>query len=673
MVGGKLTIIALVTILLIISLNKVSAIENSVPDGFENAKSFEGNNIEISPNELLNLEIQEIIEPKRPYVLDFISEDLVPTVKIDSKIEAKKQEFLLNKLNPTTNLSLNNYTYGFIMINGRITKEKLQSIQNTGIEILGFHSAHTYTSKIPFDNIDALNNIAFVRWIGYSTLKQKLDPHLFEFMEVENDQITLNQNLSKQLVDVSVFLFEEDNATQVLKEKGGKNLFVYNESGHFGKTLEQIGAKVIDYDMELKGYRVIVTPEVLKEIIKLDFILFVEKNRMGKAALDESVPSIGGDYLQNFYNGTGVSVGIVDSGYSQAHDDLPNAPYGIDYISTDPFTDTNGHGTHVAGILLGRGTANNKYKGVANGVTDIQIAKIIEDDDSYNDTNLRSAMDWMATSPVADIVSLSLGEHGSLGYNGSDQTSAKADNKVYNDGQIYIAVAGNTGSISKSIWIPGVAKNVITVGSIRDFGIETDDIESSSSRGPTGDGRYKPDVVAPGCNIDAAKSQNNSGYTTKCGTSMAVPHVSGLIATLLQHYPEFKNDAQRAARVKALLTATALAHGGNPSNNGNTYGMGKVDAYLSHYNRNNTNGWYWGTVACNVTSTGCCGGNITIPSGASRLVVTLVWHEPASAPGSGAVVLNDVDLIVDKDANEASCGSGEYFSNSAIDNKENVE
>lgn len=672
MVSEKVSIVALIIILLSISFSKVSAIENNISDGFENAKSFEGSNIELSPNELLNLEIQEIINPKKPYVLDFISEDLIPTQKIDSRIEAKRQEFLLNQLNPIVDLSLKNYTYGFVMINGRITKEKLQNVKDAGIDLLNFHSAHTYTAKIPFDSIDALNNMAFVRWFGYSTLKQKLDPHLFEFITINNEQIILNQNLSKVSVDVSIFLFEEDNATQVLKEIGGKSMSVYNNSGYFGRILEQNGAQIIDYDSELKSYRVIATPEVIKEIIKLDFVIFIEKNRKGTVALDESAPSIGADYLRNSFDGTGISVGIVDSGYENAHEDLPDATYGIDYIGSDPYTDTSGHGTHVAGILFGRGTANSKYKGVASGVTNISIAKIITSSDGYEEVNLRSAMDWMASSPVTEIVSLSLGNFSSVGFNGSDQTSAKLDNKVYNDGEVYIAVAGNTGSLSKTIWIPGVAKNAITVGSIRDFGLATDDIEDSSSRGPTGEGRYKPDVVAPGCNINSANYQNNSGYTIKCGTSMAVPHVSGLIATLLQHYSDFKNDQQKAARVKALLTATALAHGGNPSNNGNAYGMGKVDAYLSHYNRNNTNGWYWGTVACNVTSTGCCGYNITVPSGASRLVVTLVWHEPASAPGSGAVVLNDVDLIVDKDANEASCGSGEYFSNSAIDNKENV-
>ncbi len=679
MVGGKVVFI-IVAFILIISFSKVSAIENDIADGFENGKSVEGNNIELSPNELLNLEIQEIINPKKPYVLDFISEDLIPTQKIDNKLEAKKQEFLLNKLNPIVNLSLKNYTYGFIMINGRITKEKLQNVKEAGIELLNFHSAHTYTAKIPFDRIDALNNIAFVRWIGYSTLKQKLDSHLFEFLEVNNDEIILNQNRSKDLVDVSVFLFEKDNATQVLKEIGGKSVSVYNNSGHFGEILEQNGAAIIDYDSELKSYRIITTPEILKEIIKLDFIIFIEKNRKGKTMLDESTPAIGADYIRSSYNGNGISVGTIDSGYESDHDDLPVATYGIDYVGSDPYTDTTGHGTYVAGILLGRGTANSKYKGVANGVTNISIAKIVQSDSTYEEVNLRSAMDWMASSPTTEIVSVSLGNHTDVAFNGSDQTSAKLDNKVYNDNEIYIVSAGNVG-VTYTIGIPGVAKNAITVGAVTDFGTNTDNIwdgvGEGSSRGPTGEGRYKPDVVAPGCNIDSTNYQNNNSYgpppnTPTCGTSWAAPHVSGLIATLLQHYSDFKNDQQKAARVKALLTATALAHGGNPSNNGNTYGMGKVDAYLSHYNRNNTNGWYWGTIACNVTSTGCCGGNITVPSGASRLVVTLVWHEPASAPGSGAVVLNDVDLIVDKDGNEASCGSGEYFSNSAIDNKENV-
>ena len=115
-----------------------------------------------------------------------------------------------------------------------------------------------------------------------------------------------------------------------------------------------------------------------------------------------------------------------------------------------------------------------------------------------------------------------------------------------------VAAAGNSGPAPETIVAPGDARKVITVGSIGD----DHDLSDFSSRGPVGnfwDSYLKPEVVAPGEDVIAPDANTGNGYTSKSGTSMATPHVSGAAALL---------DAQsggglNAAQLKAKLQQTA--------------------------------------------------------------------------------------------------------------------
>ena len=85
------------------------------------------------------------------------------------------------------------------------------------------------------------------------------------------------------------------------------------------------------------------------------------------------------------------------------------------------------------------------------------------------------------------------------------------------------------------------------------------DIAIGSSRGPTGDGRMKPNLVAPGQQVTSARADIDATnkYKDDFGTSMAAPHVTGLAATLMEHYPAFQYNP---ALVRAHLMSTAIAH-----------------------------------------------------------------------------------------------------------------
>jgi len=142
---------------------------------------------------------------------------------------------------------------------------------------------------------------------------------------------------------------------------------------------------------------------------------------------------------------------------------------------------------------------------------------------------------------------------------------------------VVVAAAGNLGYQSFttkegafesyaafSITDPGNADGVITVGSTHRFLPHTYGVSFFSSRGPTGDGRLKPDLVAPGERIHAPFRDNKWGDLD--GTSMAAPHVSGAAAMLLARYPEF---IQQPRKIKRILCETATDLGREKSFQGN--------------------------------------------------------------------------------------------------------
>lgn len=280
------------------------------------------------------------------------------------------------------------------------------------------------------------------------------------------------------------------------------------------------------------------------------------------------------DGSETTYSKNDVVVAVIDTGIYTGHSDLDGGKVIAwkDWVNnrTTPYDD-NGHGSHCAGIIAGTGEGNATYKGVAPGAALIGL-KVLDSAGSGSMSNVDAAVDWCITNKATyniRVISMSLGTSGSS--NGSDSTSLLV-NKAYDNNIAVCVAAGNAGPAKYTVGSPGAAAKAITVGAMADPGEKGFYLAYFSSRGPTADGRTKPDVAAPGYNITSVMANSSASYTTMSGTSMATPFTAGTAALMVDAYPSIT-----AATIKSTLTNTVVGWG--PSGQDIDYGYGRLQTY----------------------------------------------------------------------------------------------
>jgi len=295
-----------------------------------------------------------------------------------------------------------------------------------------------------------------------------------------------------------------------------------------------------------------------------------------KIILDEPVPmllenrgvawgveKIKAPEVWKYHTGKGVTVAVIDTGVN-VHPDLENrVKDGKNYIdATKPPRDDHYHGTHCAGSVAGNGKMGTQT-GVAPDAT-IYAIKVLGADGSGQWSNLWNAI--QDSIGKAKVLSMSLGGTASEDIRTRLQASCK---NAIDAGVIPVIAAGNSGPSAKTVGSPGDVVEVITIGATD----SSDKIASFSSRGPvvwSGKEYIKPDVSAPGVNVVSCNN-TSSGYKTLSGTSMATPHVAGLVALMVQAKPNLSTE-----QAKSILEQTATDLG-TPGKD-NVFGAGRVNA-----------------------------------------------------------------------------------------------
>jgi len=290
-------------------------------------------------------------------------------------------------------------------------------------------------------------------------------------------------------------------------------------------------------------------------------------------------------------NGSGVVVAVLDSGIDKNHPDLAGKVVGeVNFVDTERTTDDLlGHGTAVAGLIAGSGTASGgEYMGAAPGASLLNV-RVIDSQGSGQISDIIAGIDW-AVENDADVLTMSLG---GLNLGESNPPISMAADNAMDAGTVVCVAAGNLDErllllmlVASSVSLggiesPGDGVKVITVGAT-----DCDDrIADFSGSGPLRDGRYKPTLVAPGVNVVSTVPPNldiegkiNNYYTGASGTSLSTPVVAGVAALLIQAEPDLT-----PAGVKAALTRGALKLSNTQDEEYEAYyqGAGLLDAERS--------------------------------------------------------------------------------------------
>ena len=386
--------------------------------------------------------------------------------------------------------------------------------------------------------------------------------------------------------------------------------------------LQQLGVKLRHRSKWLNAISVEVDLALIREIRALPYVtkiapvrklirpeVFEQENQVFERSAGEPVPDLSagrGDpdfygpsypYLNEIgvvavhdsgYSGAGVLVGMLDTGFYKEHeafDSLTVASewdfiFGDGETQNEPEDDEaqDEHGT-ITWSIIG-GFSPGSLIGPAYGASYV-LAKTedITSETPLEEDNYVAALEWMDSLGV-DLTSSSLSyrwfddpgdDYGWEDLDGNTATTTIAVDIAASRGILCVTSAGNYGPDPGSLGTPADADSVISVGGIDEEGV----VLWFSSRGPTFDGRTKPEVLARGVDVYCAFHSSPSSYTYAAGTSVSCPLVAGSAALVMEAHPDWS-----AMQVRAALMWTAH-RAANPDNE---WGWGLIDVHSAIYN-----------------------------------------------------------------------------------------
>jgi len=603
--------------------------------------------------------------------------------------------------------------YAFAVFGKRITPERILELEARGVRFLGYHPHNAMKIAIDASGLAGLLAHDAVRWVGLAQPWQKVHSDL---------AVRASRAMSGELFDVAINVFESDLGPQSIEEsigatvagRAGQETRVeggvsrWQARGWQESALRDLGIEACSYVPSIHAFRARVTAEQIAALVQRDFVQFVERVPEVTTAHDNSTPLVSSDFVRATYDGgwSGEAIaGQIDTGLDWSHFALNHAYYvGWSQDGSHPFQVTAGHGTHVGGTILGQPpAANDQFRGNAPGLggslsrafRNFKVQTDADGDwtgyscssiDSWFSTMRNSWTDGVTTAPKPHVINNSWGScsgmpsgdgdctGGDKAWVGSESCSRQVDEEVWNGNQVYVFAAHNHGPNTGTVSMEGSAKNALTVGNVVPYNSDSvglpGNVWGNSSRGPTGDGRWKPNIAAPGVRIWSATANTNDDYFAGTGTSMASPHVTGIVAQMVDRHSFLR---YQPARIASLVMATAstkddVALTGPGDAHLDDYGAGRIEAYRANYT-DSQHGWLnWGWTQSQSVG---AEDEFVVPSGCTRIVVAMHYIEPAASSGASKALINDFDLYIDRPPLTAGTNTGEYTAQqSSVNNTE---
>jgi serine protease AprX len=626
--------------------------------------------------------------------------------------------------------------YILVQTDGPLSSEQTAQLSALGVEIQEYVPDNTYMCRYKPSDLDAIRALPFVVWADVYLRGFKVPPALRPAAPDATASVlpaSVPRSPSRKLREVDVVLHGDvDPRTDRVREQ----------------IAAAAGLDPGDLQTGRRKVRLTVQEGQLEGLAAIDEVRHLEEVPKRQLFNNAARPILNADVVVNgtSYQGEDEVVAVADTGFDRglASDVHPAFVgrvarlYALGRTSPAQANDPDGHGTHVAGSVLGDGNSGSMggaIQGTAPRATLVLQSTLdsggglggipldLHDlfEPPYDDDAARvHTNSWGAVTP-------------GLPY---DSSALEIDDVVWNRQDLVICfAAGNDGSDGNrngvvdpgSIGSQSAAKNCITVGASegdREFphtygdywpsdfpadpissdhqADDPDGLVAFSSRGPTKEGRIKPDVVAPGTCIlstlsravanpsDVFGTSSDSLFFFSSGTSMATPLVAGCAAVLRETLVRNGVANPSAALVKALLINGAVELSGQyspteagPSPNSNS-GFGRVDLAGSVIIPGSDPNAGFGeggplhegdedkiTVEIPERSPHAmqrgAGSTTPAPTGAGvRFKITLVWSDPP-----GAALQNDLDLIV-----RAANGDerhGNMGTSAGFDRQNNVE
>lgn len=572
---------------------------------------------------------------------------------------------------------MRNTEYAILQLrDAKTSAEAKAELERLGVKFFGYLPDNAYQVHLSPSTRRAVAANANVRWIGDYEAGFKVHPRLWP-------------SQSENILTIRVVAFPDNSVSKTVEllKRATPGLVVT-------KTLDDAYAHFVELAIPAGT-----ADDFIRKAAAIEGVAWIEPNDgmqfhniHSSGVIQGNKDSDAGRTLfAHSITGTGQIVAVADSGLD---DDMCffHTLNGVDAITdaTIATTDVPGplfpqnkvigywvqedadaydfgdfHGTHTSGTVAGDNPAHASSPtdgGVDVGDGMAPNAQILFQDLGSEDDQLRGgdpyAMFLQALRGGARVHSNSYGTSSKGAYTAYDQL---VDQYLFDHDEMTVVFsAGNDGPNEKSTGSPANAKNVISVGAVGS-GLSTA-IAVFSSRGPTADGRVKPDLVAPGRDIvsasgDAVRGNGNCTITSKQGTSMSAPTVAGGAALLRQYfadgyYPTGVKTPGNGFNASATLVKAVLLNGttGLPTGEafGNSrFGWGKIFLDNNLYFPGDARKLrVWDLPNAQGLSTGESSTFTVNVAAGEEFRATLVWIDPEGTPGAAKMLVNDLDLSI---------------------------